>query len=96
MTSVVDEAEVEADVEFEDDINDRGVYVINEVTTLLGTDWPESLAQRLDYPSAAALSDGLKRWGRYDLAARLNRVEWDGLVTDSHRTVNDRRKGAWW
>lgn len=86
----------EPDIEFEDDINDKGTYVIHEFEVLFGTDWPESLATRLGYKSAASLSDALKRWGRKDLSAKLDRVEWDPLCPAHLRTVADRKKGALW
>jgi hypothetical protein len=90
----VSAAEVEE--EPDEDINDRGTWVVVEVEALFHTDWPERLAKRLDYPTPGALADALKRWGRDDLAAWFEKAGWDGLVNDSKRTLWARKNGAIW
>ena len=50
---------------------EHAVQVVEDVEWLLGTDHPDSIAARLGYPSSRRLGDALRRWGRTDLARRL-------------------------
>lgn len=69
-------------------------YVVGELDRLVGTDWPESLAARLGYENFHSLQAALKRWGRPDLAARFNRVNFDGLIPADRLTRQARKRGA--
>ena len=62
-------------------------WVIHEVETLVGTDWPDSLAQRLNYANAESLRGAMKKWKRHDLARQLERSAYDGLVQPAHAAV---------
>lgn len=63
---------------------DRREYVLSEVEFLAGTDWPDTLAQRLDYADAASLNCALARWQRPDLARKFERWRFDGLTPAGH------------
>lgn len=52
---------------------ERQGHVIEDVEWLLGTDTPESIANRLGYANLRNLLDLLRRWERRDLAERLIR-----------------------
>ena len=46
--------------------------VIEDVEWIIGTDSPESIAERLDYRCLDTLQSSLRKWGRADLADRLS------------------------
>ena len=47
--------------------------LIEDLEWIIGTDSPQHVAQRLGYANADNLWRVLCRWGRHDLAARLDR-----------------------
>ena len=46
--------------------------VIEDVEWIIGTDSPESIAERLGYRRLDTLQSSLRKWGRADLADRLS------------------------
>ena len=46
--------------------------VIEDVEWIIGTDSPESIAERLGYRCLDTLQSSLRKWGRADLADRLS------------------------
>jgi hypothetical protein len=52
---------------------DHRQALIEDLEWIIDTDSPEHVAQRLGYANADNLSRVLYRWGRNDLAARLDR-----------------------
>ena len=46
--------------------------VIEDVVWIIGTDSPESIAERLGYRRLDTLQSSLRKWGRADLADRLS------------------------
>lgn len=49
----------------------RADLVVLELTHLLGSDTPDSIARRLGYRDSPSLDRALCRWGRADLAQQL-------------------------
>lgn len=74
---------------------ERQARIAHEAEHLLDLKvWPEEIAQRLNYASAGNLSTKLKAWGYVRLSERFNKVNFDGLVSPSHLTAYERRRGA--
>lgn len=47
-------------------------HVIEDLEWIIGTDSPESVAERLGYRRLDTLQSSLRKWGRADLADRLS------------------------
>jgi len=74
---------------------ERRQRIADEAAHLLaGGRWPDEIAVTLGYASAGNLCTKLKAWGFVTLSERFNRVNFDGLVSPSHKTTYERRRGA--
>jgi hypothetical protein len=47
---------------------------LEDVEWIIGTDAPDRIARRLGYERPESLIRSLARWGRHDLASRLERA----------------------
>lgn len=73
----------------------RHARIAHEAENLLaGGIWPDTIATTLNYANAGNLATKLKMWGYEDLSERFRRVNFDGLVAPSHRTNQERKRGA--
>lgn len=54
---------------------DRASYVIGEVEHIIGTREPRDVATALGYANVKSLVRMLGRWGRHDLAVRIERQD---------------------
>jgi hypothetical protein len=74
---------------------ERHQQIAEEAQHLLDNrEWPDTIAQTLGYANAGNLATKLKSWGYVSLSERFQRVNFDGLVSNSHRSAYERKRGA--
>jgi len=80
---------------------ERRDALIEDVEFLVAvSEWPERIAERCGYSNVDGLNAALKRYGRQDLAIRVQVLDrnsltyWKSLIDDEDRKIAARRNGS--